>query len=57
MRRRATLLSLVVSLTIFGMGSPAHTQAQSPTAAKKPTVSKDLAAIDHLLTTTTLQPS
>jgi nitroreductase len=52
MRRRATLLFLVMGLTVLGMDSPARTQAQSPTAAKKPTVSKDLAAIDHLLTTT-----
>ncbi len=52
MRRRATILSLVMGLTVLSMGSPAHAQAQSPTEAKKANVSKDLAAIDHLLTTT-----
>ena len=49
MRRRATILSLVMGLTVLSMGSPAHAQAQSPTEAKKANVSKDLAAIDQVV--------
>src|SRR5262245_50902347 len=52
MRRIKTPLALVVSLTVLSIGAQAYAQTQKPAEAKKGEPAKDLAAIDHLLTTT-----
>src|SRR5262249_5974525 len=52
MRRSEVILALVVGLAVPGIGSQAHAQGQSSTEVKRGSTFKDLAAIDHLLTTT-----
>src|SRR5262249_19854882 len=52
MRRSEVILALVIGLTVPGIGSQVHAQGQSSTEVKKGSTFKDLAAIDHILTTT-----
>lgn len=52
MRRMSALLMLVAGVSLVGMAAPAHAQAQGSAQAKKGEAPKDLAVIDHLLTTT-----
>jgi nitroreductase len=49
---RKILLALVVGIWVLGCRFQAHAQTQSPTEARKGVSPSDLAAIDHLLTTT-----
>ncbi len=52
MRRIKTLLTLVAGLTVLSIGIQAYAQTQKAVATKKGAPTRDLAAIDHLLTTT-----
>ena len=52
MRRIKTLLTLVAGLTVLSIGIQAYAQTQKAVATKKGAPTRDLTAIDHLLTTT-----
>ena len=52
MRGIKTVFALVVGMSILGIGAQAHAQTQGPAEVKKGDASKDLAAVDHVLTTT-----
>src|SRR5712692_5616808 len=52
MKGREALLALTVILSVLVIGSQSYAQTQKPAEVKKGSTFKDLAAIDHLLTTT-----
>ena len=52
MKGREALLALTVILSVLVIGSQSYAQTQKPAEVKKGNPAKDLAAIDHLLTTT-----
>jgi len=52
MKGREALLALTVILSVLAIGSQSYAQTQKPTEVKKGNLAKDLAVIDHLLTTT-----
>jgi nitroreductase len=52
MKGRAALLALTVILSVLVIGSQPYAQTQKPAEVKKGNPAKDLAAINHLLTTT-----
>src|SRR5262245_29359563 len=52
MRTHTTLLALVCGLSVLSIESQVRAQAQAPTTGRQEAASTDLAAIDHILTTT-----
>ncbi len=52
MKKIKTIFALVLGMSVLSVGSPAYTQEQGSTEVGKGISPGDLAAVDHILTTT-----